>query len=204
MLRSGEDCECKWSRLEPDSAWSATQPRFVTVKPLSSVDQCELACCYRQLGCAAYTYVLGSQIFSLGHRYFLCWNFIPFGLLAEAFVQRSRYTPDGVCKLWVDLDGTPNDPSRNQFLQSPVLRLDLYPGTQVIKTEGARSGTNSGHHQCTAPQGVDPTHPDVPFDYDVAVGWYVAAAIICVASVYIIVGTLIIPEQGQVRLSFVF
>jgi hypothetical protein len=52
---AGEECECEWERLEKDDTWK-DNGRFITVHPLESADQCELACCYRQLGCAAYTY----------------------------------------------------------------------------------------------------------------------------------------------------
>ena len=72
-------------------------------------------------------------------------------------------------------------------------------GAESVKVDGASSGINTGHHQCKAPQGTDPTHPSVPFDYDLGPGWYVVAAIVSIAWVYLLVGTLLVPERGQVR-----
>lgn len=67
-----------------------------------------------------------------------------------------------------------------------------------IKAEGARSGTNVGHHQCEAPAGIDASHPPVPFDYNVGVGWFVVAGMAAVALVYLFIGTLVVPERGRV------
>lgn len=134
LLGSGEECECEWERLPDGATWSSND-RFVTVTPIKSADQCELTCCYRELGCAAYT-------------------FDPVGA--------------GVCKLWIDIEGT-----------SP------------LTVPGARSGTNKGGTQCKAPAGENPSDPTVPWDYNVAVGWFVLAGLVGSALVYLLLGTLI-------------
>ena len=54
-LREGEECECEWERLDEGMSWQDNQ-MFITVHPITSWEQCELVCCYRQLGCAAYTH----------------------------------------------------------------------------------------------------------------------------------------------------
>ena len=65
MVHFGADCECTWERLGKDEGWTAAQPRYVSVQPLDSADQCELACCYRELGCAAYTYTAQDRVCKL-------------------------------------------------------------------------------------------------------------------------------------------
>ena len=36
--------------------------RYLTIKPITSWEQCELVCCYRQLGCDAYTYTSADEV----------------------------------------------------------------------------------------------------------------------------------------------
>eukprot|EP01044_Picomonas_judraskeda_P016283 COSAG03_NODE_2869_length_2390_cov_7.112615_2_plen_78_part_00 len=55
LFGESEECECEWERLAEDAAWTNNN-MYLTIHPISSWEQCELVCCYRQLGCAAYTW----------------------------------------------------------------------------------------------------------------------------------------------------
>ena len=136
MVGVGEDCECEWERLEDGKAWAGSQ-MFVTLHPIESADQCELACCYRKLGCQGYTYT----------------------------------APDQICKLFAGMDGN-----------------------REVDASGARSGTNSGGHNCPPPADVDPNHPPVPFLYDLeqaGPGWAIVGGLLCCAVLYLLVGTVL-------------
>ena len=78
-------------------------------------------------------------------------------------------------------------------------------GTDPLKIEAARSGINTGHHQCKAPDGDDWNHPLVPWDYDLdydpGVGWLVVVAVVGLLLFYLLVGTLAVPPFGKVRVD---
>ncbi len=95
--------------------------------------------------------------------------------------------------------------SRSVHEEYPDLRLLSVAlpaqGAGPQKEEGARSGLNTGHHQCKVPAGQDSNNPLVPWDYvSVGVGWLVVLALVSAAVVYLLVGTLAVPPFGKVGL----
>lgn len=47
---------------------------------------------------------------------------------------------------------------------------------------------------------MDSTHPPVPWDYDLGVGWLVVVAVVGLLLFYLLVGTLAVPPFGKVRM----
>ena len=79
MNATAGECECEFDAT--DGSWTNNM-RFITVHN-DNAAQCQLACCYRSLGCVAFTYL------------------------------ESGFGPpnNDPCKLWIDLDGTSPAPT---------------------------------------------------------------------------------------------